>query len=109
MGVKKLFMKTVAPLGGGAKSALVDPGRLFYNTKAQEIAAEQAKAASAERAMYEQQQRQLQEANTLDASKVLDSVAKIETGAGTDVSVEDIALGPKKKRNQSTSTSLGVQ
>lgn len=106
MGVKKIVKQVT---GGTIMNALFDPGRLFFNTKAEGAAKEQAKAARAERAMYEQQQRQLQEANTLDASKVLDNVTKIETGAGTDVSVEDTALGTKKKRGQSTSASLGVQ
>lgn len=103
MGGSKLWV------GGSAVNALFDPGRLAINTKAEEAAAEQAKQAAAERAMYETQQRQLQEANTLDASKVLDNIARVETGAGTDVAVDDTALGTKKKRNQSVSTSLGVQ
>ena len=66
-----------------------------------------AQQAAAERAQYEMQQRQLEQANALESSKVLDSVVKIETGAGTDVADDSTALGVKKKK-ASTSTSLGV-
>lgn len=109
-GVKKAIKKVT---GGSVLNALFDPGRHFINTKEDEAAkqaAEQAaQQAARERAMFEQQQRQLQEANMLSASKVNDSVAKIETGAGTDVG-SDIGLGdsgPKKKKATASAT-LGV-
>ena len=101
MGGSKLFV------GGSMLNSLVDPGRMFINTKEQEAAENAAKQAAAERAQYEMQQRQLEQANTLESSKVLDSVVKIETGAGTDVVDDSTALGIKKKK-ASTSTSLGV-
>ena len=101
MGGSKLFV------GGSMLNSLVDPGRMFINTKEQEAAENAAKQAAAERAQYEMQQRQLEQANTLESSKVLDSVVKIETGAGTDVADDSTALGVKKKK-ASTSTSLGV-
>ena len=101
MGGSKLFV------GGSILNSLVDPGRLFVNTKEEEAAKNAAKQAAAERAQYEMQQRQLEQANTLESSKVLDSVVKIETGAGTDVADDSTALGVKKKK-ASTSTSLGV-
>ena len=101
MGGSKLFV------GGSMLNSLVDPGRMFINTKEQEAAEIAAQQAAAERAQYEMQQRQLEQANALDASKVLDSVARVETGAGTDVFDDSTALGVKKKK-ASTSTSLGV-
>ena len=101
MGGSKLFV------GGSMLNSLVDPGRMFINTKEQEAAEIAAQQAAAERAQYEMQQRQLEQANTLESSKVLDSVVKIETGAGTDVADGSTALGVKKKK-ASTSTSLGV-
>ena len=101
MGGSKLFV------GGSMLNSLVDPGRMFINTKEQEAAEIAAQQAAAERAQYEMQQRQLEQANTLESSKVLDSVVKIETGAGTDVAEDSTALGVKKKK-ASTSTSLGV-
>ena len=101
MGGSKLFV------GGSLVNSLVDPGRMFINTKEQEAAEIAAQQAAAERAQYEMQQRQLEQANTLESSKVLDSVVKIETGAGTDVADDSTALGVKKKK-ASTSTSLGV-
>ena len=101
MGGSKLFV------GGSMLNSLVDPGRMFINTKEEEAAENAAKQAAAERAQYEMQQRQLEQANTLESSKVLDSVVKIETGAGTDVADDSTALGVKKKK-ASTSTSLGV-
>ena len=102
MGGSKLFV------GGSMLNSLVDPGRMFINTKEQEAAEIAAQQAAAERAQYEMQQRQLEQANTLESSKVLDSVVKIETGAGTDVFDDSTALGVKKKKQASTSTSLGV-
>lgn len=95
-GVKKLVKKTlnVATLG-----LVGDDSQL----KAQREAAER------ERQMFEQQQRQLQEANTLSASNVTDGVAKVETGAGSDV-VGDIGIDgstPKKKKATASAT-LGV-
>ena len=102
MGGSKLFV------GGSMLNSLVDPGRMFINTKEQEAAENAAKQAAAERAQYEMQQRQLEQANTLESSKVLDSVVKIETGAGTDVADDSTALGVKKKKQSSTSSSLGV-
>ena len=69
----------------------------------------QREAAERERQMFEQQQRQLQEANTLSASNVTDGVAKVETGAGSDV-VGDIGIDgstPKKKKATASAT-LGV-
>ena len=101
MGGSKLFV------GGSMLNSLVDPGRMFINTKEQEAAEIAAQQAAAERAQYEMQQRQLEQANTLESSKVLDSVVKIETGAGTDVADDSTALGVKKKK-ASTSASLGV-
>lgn len=69
----------------------------------------QREAAERERQMFEQQQRQLQEANTLSASNVTEGVAKVETGAGSDV-VGDIGIDgstPKKKKATASAT-LGV-
>ena len=69
----------------------------------------QREAAERERQMFEQQQRQLQEANTLSASQVTEGVAKVETGAGSDV-VGDIGIDgstPKKKKATASAT-LGV-
>ena len=66
-------------------------------------------AAERERQMFEQQQRQLQEANTLSASKVTEGVANVETGAGSDVGA-DIGIDgstPKKKKATASAT-LGV-
>ena len=104
MGLKKVVKQVT---GGTIMNALFDPGRLFFNTKEEEAAENAAKQAAAERAQYEMQQRQLEQANALDASKVLDGVARVETGAGTDVFDDSTALGVKKKK-ASTSTSLGV-
>lgn len=101
-GVKNLVKKVT---GGTLINALFDPGRLFYNTKEDEAA----KQAERERQMFEQQQRQLQEANTLSASKVTEGIAKVETGAGSDVGA-DIGIGgstPKKKKATASAT-LGV-
>ena len=89
-------------------NVLFDPARMFINTKEQEAAKRAAKQAADERAQFEMQQRQLEQANALESSKVLDSVVKIETGAGTDVADDSTALGVKKKKQASTSTSLGV-
>lgn len=95
-GVKKFVKKTVniATLGlVGSDDQL----------KAQREAAER------ERQMFEQQQRQLQEANTLSASNVTEGVAKVETGAGSDVGA-DIGIDgstPKKKKATASAT-LGV-
>ena len=69
----------------------------------------QREAAERERQMFEQQQRQLQEANTLSASKVTEGIAKVETGAGSDVGT-DIGIDgstPKKKKTTASAT-LGV-
>lgn len=69
----------------------------------------QREAAERERQMFEQQQRKLQEANTLSASNVTEGVAKVETGAGSDV-VGDIGIDgstPKKKKATASAT-LGV-
>ena len=69
----------------------------------------QREAADRERQIFEQQQRQLQEANTLSASKVTEGIAKVETGAGSDVGV-DIGIDgstPKKKKATASAT-LGV-
>ena len=111
MGLKKvtsgLMVGSKLFVGGSMLNSLVDPGRMFINTKEQEAAEIAAQQAAAERAQYEMQQRQLEQANTLESSKVLDSVVKIETGAGTDVADDSTALGVKKKK-ASTSTSLGV-
>ena len=66
-------------------------------------------AAERERQMFEQQQRQLQEANTLSASIVTEGIAKVETGAGSDVGA-DIGIDgstPKKKKATASAT-LGV-
>ena len=104
MGLKKVVKQVT---GGTIMNALFDPGRLFFNTKEEEAAEIAAEQAAAERAQYEMQQRQLEQANALESSKVLDSVVKIETGAGTDVADDSTALGVKKKK-ASTSTSLGV-
>lgn len=101
MGLKKVVKQVT---GGTIMNALFDPGRMFFNTKEEEAA----KQAAAERAQYEMQQRQLEQANALDASKVLDSVARVETGAGTDVLEDGTAMGVKKKKQSSTSSSLGV-
>ena len=95
-GVKKFVKKTlnVATLG-----LVGDDSQL----KAQREAAER------ERQMFEQQQRELQEANTLSASNVTEGVAKVETGAGSDV-VGDIGIDgstPKKKKATASAT-LGV-
>lgn len=70
----------------------------------------QREAAERERQMFEQQQRQLQEANTLSASNVTEGVAKVETGAGSDVAGADIGIDgstPKKKKATASAT-LGV-
>ncbi len=95
-GVKKFVKKTlnVATLG-----LVGDDSQL----RAQRDAAER------ERQMFEQQQRQLQEANTLSASKVTEGIAKVETGAGSDVGA-DIGIDgstPKKKKATASAT-LGV-
>ena len=95
-GVKKFVKKTlnVATLG-----LVGDDSQL----QAQRDAAER------ERQMFEQQQRQLQEANTLSASKVTEGAAKVETGAGSDVGT-DIGIDgstPKKKKATASAT-LGV-
>jgi len=95
-GVKKFVKKTlnVATLG-----LVGDDSQL----RAQRDAAER------ERQMFEQQQRQLQEANTLSASNVTEGVAKVETGAGSDVGA-DIGIDgstPKKKKATASAT-LGV-
>ena len=69
----------------------------------------QREAAERERQMFEQQQRQLQAANTLSASNVAEGIAKVETGAGSDV-VGGIGIDgstPKKKK-ATASTTLGV-
>lgn len=69
----------------------------------------QREAADRERQIFEQQQRQLQEANTLSASRVTEGVAKVETGAGSDVGA-DIGIDgstPKKKKATASAT-LGV-
>jgi hypothetical protein len=69
----------------------------------------QREAADRERQIFEQQQRQLQEANALSASKVTEGVAKVETGAGSDVGA-DIGIDgstPKKKKATASAT-LGV-
>lgn len=69
----------------------------------------QREAAERERQIFEQQQRQLQEANTLSASKVTEGIAKVETGAGSDVGA-DIGIDgstPKKKKATASAT-LGV-
>ena len=95
-------------VGGSFANALFDPGRLVINTKEEEAAENAAKQAAAERAQFEMQQRQLQQANELESSKVLDSVVKVETGAGTDVLEDGTATGVKKKKQSSTSSSLGV-
>lgn len=105
-GVKKAIKKIT---GGSILNALVDPGRLFINTKEDEAAKQAAEQANRERAMFEQQQRQLQEANTLSASSINDNVAKVETGAGTDVGA-DIGLDSvvSKKKKATASATLGV-
>lgn len=95
-GVKKFVKKTlnVATLG-----LVGDDSQL----QAQRDAAER------ERQMFEQQQRALQEANTLSASNVTEGVAKVEAGAGSDV-VGDIGIDgstPKKKKATASAT-LGV-
>ena len=105
-GVKKAIKKVT---GGSVLNALFDPGRHFINTKEDEAAKQAAEQAARERAMFEQQQRQLQEANTLSASKVTEGVAKVETGAGSDVGA-DIGIDgstPKKKKATASAT-LGV-
>ena len=69
----------------------------------------QREAADRERQIFEQQQRQLQEANTLSASNVTEGIAKVETGAGSDVGA-DIGIDgstPKKKKATASAT-LGV-
>lgn len=69
----------------------------------------QREAADRERQIFEQQQRQLQEANTLSANKVTEGVAKVETGAGSDVGT-DVGIDgstPKKKKATASAT-LGV-
>ena len=105
MGLKKVVKQVT---GGTIMNALFDPGRLFLNTKEEEAAENAAKQAAAERAQFEMQQRQLQQANELESSKVLDSVVKVETGAGTDVLEDGTAMGVKRKKQSSTSSSLGV-
>ena len=112
MGIKKatkgLMGGSKTWVGGSFANALFDLGRHVINTKEEEAAKNAAKQAAEERAQYEMQQRQLEQANALDSSKVLDSVVKVETGAGTDVFDDSTALGVKKKKQASTSTSLGV-
>ena len=105
MGSVKKLAKQVT--GGTVMNALFDPGRLFLNTKEEEAAKNAAKQAAAERAQFEMQQRQLEQANALESSKVLDNVVRVETGAGTDVLEDGTAMGVKKKKS-STSSSLGV-
>lgn len=95
-GVKKFVKKTlnIATLG-----LVGDDSQL----QAQRDAAER------ERQMFEQQQRELQEANTLSASKVTEGIAKVEIGAGSDVGA-DIGIDgstPKKKKATASAT-LGV-
>ena len=69
----------------------------------------QREAAERERQMFEQQQRQLQEANTLSASNVTEGVAKVETGAGSDVGADiGIAGSTPKKKKATASATLGV-
>ena len=80
-------------------------GNLFGGKSAMKAAARQAKA---EREQFAKQQLQLEQANALESSKVLDNVVKVETGAGTDVLEDGTAMGVKKKKKASTSTSLGV-
>ena len=106
-GIKKTIKKVT---GGTLINALFDPGRLFYNTKEDEAAKQAADQAERERQMFEQQQRQLQEANTLSASNVTEGIAKVETGAGSDVVGADIGIDgstPKKKKATASAT-LGV-
>lgn len=105
-GLKKTIKKVT---GGTLLNALFDPGRHFFNTKEEEAAKQAADQASRERAMFEQQQRALQEANTLSASQMTEGVAKVETGAGSDVGA-DIGLdGPNPKKKKATaSATLGV-
>lgn len=98
-------MGSIKKLTSGLLNVIGEPIRMLTGTDdTAEIAARQA---AAERAQYAMQQRQLEQANALESSKVLDSVVKIETGAGTDVADDSTALGVKKKK-ASTSTSLGV-
>lgn len=98
-------MGSIKKLTSGLLNVIGEPIRMLTGTDdTAEIAARQA---AAERAQYAMQQRQLEQANALESSKVLDSVVKIETGAGTDVVGDSTALGVKKKK-ASTSTSLGV-
>ena len=95
-GVKKFVKKT---LNRATRGLVGDDSQL----QAQRDAAER------ERQMFEQQQRQLQEANTLSASKVTEGIAKVETGAGSDVGA-DIGIDgstPKKKKATASAT-LGV-
>ena len=99
-------MGSIKKLTSGLLNVVGEPiGMLLGTDDTAEIAARQA---AAEREQYAMQQRQLEQANALDASKVLDSVARVETGAGTDVFDDSTALGVKKKKQASTSTSLGV-
>lgn len=102
--VKKAIKKVT---GGSILNALFDPGRHFFNTKEDEAAKQAAEQANRERQMFEQQQRQLQEANTLAANNVTTGIAKVETGAGTDVST-DMGFGPTKKKKATASSTLGV-
>ena len=112
MGIKKLTSGLMGGsklwVGGSFANALLDPGRMFINTKEEEAAKNAAKQAAAERAQFEMQQRQLEQSNALEASKVLDNVAKVETGAGTDVIEDGTSVSVKKKKQSSTSSSLGV-
>lgn len=112
MGIKKatkgLMGGSKLWVGGSFANALFDPGRHVINTKEEEAARNAAKQAAAERDQFEMQQRQLQQANALESSKVLDNVVKIETGAGTDVLEDGASVGVKKKKQSSTSSSLGV-
>ena len=98
-GVKKFVKKAV----NIATFGLVGSDDIDHQLKAQREAADR------ERQIFEQQQRQLQEANTLSASKVTEGVAKVETGAGSDVGA-DIGIDgstPKKKKATASAT-LGV-
>lgn len=106
MGSIKKVVKKVA--GGTIANTLFAPVDLLTGAREQEAAKAAAKQAAAERAQFEMQQRQLQQANELESSKVLDSVVKVETGAGTDVLEDGTAMGVKKKKQSSTSSSLGV-
>lgn len=105
MGSIKKLVKKVA--GGTIANTLFAPVDLLTGAREQEAAKIAAQQAAAERAQYEMQQRQLEQANALESSKVLDNVVRVETGAGTDVFEDGTATGVKKKKS-STSSSLGV-